>query len=61
MRILRTDEVAERLGVSRTTLWRWEREGDFPDRIKLGPNSVGWRESDLEDWLEQRADARPTT
>ncbi len=41
-------------------LRRLEAEGKFPPRFKLfddtGPyGSVGWRLSDIEDWIERRA------
>lgn len=42
------------LGVSRSTLFRWERDGHFPRRIKLGPKRVAWRKSDIEDWIDAR-------
>ena len=53
-KILRTKEVPGRIGVSRTSLWRLVRTGKFPPGIKLGPNSVGWKEEDVEDWLSNR-------
>ncbi len=51
MKILRTPEVLSITGLSRATLWRKERAGLFPQRVRLGPNSVGWRDDDIEDWL----------
>ena len=53
-RILRTREVVTLTGVSRVTLWRWHRNNEFPSPIRLGPNTVGWRESDVLVWLESR-------
>ncbi len=53
-RILRTDEVQEIVGLSRSTIWRLERKGDFPARLPLGVNSVGWRSSDIEKWVHHR-------
>ena len=35
---------------SRTTLWRWCRQGRFPKPQKLGPNRRGWRRSELRAW-----------
>ena len=52
--ILRVSEVARRVGLSRTTIWRRERSGDFPLRIRLGGRSVGWLDSEVEEWLESR-------
>ena len=54
MRILRLDELTERTGLSRTTLWRLERANEFPKRIQLSRNSVGWDESEISKWLSSR-------
>ena len=54
MKILRIGKVTEATGLSRTTLWRLERSGDFPRRIRLSPNSTGWIESEIEQWIESR-------
>jgi prophage regulatory protein len=29
-------------------------KGTFPKQYKLGPRAVGWLESDIEKWIEQR-------
>lgn len=50
--VLRPKEVIKEYGLSRTTIWRKEREGTFPKRLKLGARAVGWLRSDLEAWLE---------
>jgi len=54
-RILRLPAVVDRIDVHPTTLWRWERAGQFPRRVRLGLNSVGWRESDIDRWIAERA------
>lgn len=38
------------------TLYRWmARENDpFPQPIRLGENSIAWRASDVEAWLDRR-------
>ena len=51
-KILRFQEVTELTGLSRSTIWRKERLGLFPKRKQLGLNSVGWYESDIQQWLE---------
>jgi len=61
MRFLRATEVAEKVGLSQTTIWRLERDGDFPRRRQLGPNSVGWLESEIEEWMASREVAQPAT
>lgn len=58
-RILRFPELKKKLGgVSTVTVWRWEKEGNFPKRIKLGGNARGWIESEVDRWIEQKAGER---
>lgn len=45
--IIRPAKAARILGVSRPTLYRWEKAGRLAPRVILGPNTSGWRESDL--------------
>jgi len=54
MRYLRIGRVAEKLGVSRTTIWRWERRGYLPPKRQIGPNIVGWLESEIEAFAKSR-------
>ncbi len=53
-RIIRSREVTKMTGLSRTTLWRKEQDGDFPKRVSLGVGSVGWKLSEVEEWVESR-------
>lgn len=53
-RIIRINEVIERTGLSRTTLWRREINGEFPKRVSLGGSAVGWKDSEVNEWLNTR-------
>ncbi len=53
-RIIRFEELSKIVGVSRVTIWRWEQEGKFPLRISLGPGSVGWRKSEIDEWIRSK-------
>lgn len=58
-KILRLSQVREKVGnVSHVTIWRWEKDGHFPKRIRLGGNSSGWLESEVDKWIEDRAAER---
>lgn len=46
--------VSIRYSVSRSTIWRWLKEGKFPKPIRLGEGSTRWRLSDLEDWEKSK-------
>ena len=52
--ILRFPQVKDMTGLSRTTIWRLEQTGDFPKRVQLSPNAVGWRESEINNWQISR-------
>lgn len=55
-RILRPRELAERIGLSLTTIWRLRQRGELPEPIRLSPGCVGWRLSDIDAWLASRPD-----
>lgn len=57
-RIIREPELLKRIGVSSTTLWRWEKNGLFPKRIPLGPNCKGWLESEINEWFDKKVRER---
>lgn len=52
LRIIRPNELSRILGISTVTIWRWEKEGKLPSRKKIGDRAVGWKESDIEDWID---------
>jgi prophage regulatory protein len=52
--IIRKSELLAITGVSIATVYRWIGAGEFPPPVKLGSNSVGWRESEVREWLESR-------
>lgn len=52
--IMRKAELAEKLGVSSTTIWRWVNEGELPKPITLGPRIIGWEVTVIEQWLESK-------
>lgn len=55
---MRKKEVLAVVGLSDVSVWRQERAGTFPKRLRLGGNSVGWLKSEIDGWLQQLADDR---
>lgn len=51
-RIIRFPQVAQIVGLSRATIFRYERDGDFPQRVQIGKRGVGWKSSEIDAWLE---------
>lgn len=63
--IIREPERFRMTGVSRVQWWRLEREGMAPQRVRLGPNSVGWLRCEINAWqmariAERNERARPS-
>ncbi|MET1534025.1 helix-turn-helix transcriptional regulator [Burkholderia sola] len=58
LKILRLIGVLDCVGVKKTTLYRWIREGKFPAPVQLGTRSVGWRAQDVQNWVESRQSTR---
>ncbi len=56
--VLRCSEVCKRTGLSRVTIWRLERRGEFPPRRQLSRNAVGWTEAEIEDGIATRSKLR---
>ncbi len=53
--LLSTKKVCSLVGVSRMTLWNWERQGRFPQRVQVGPNKVAWLKHEIDSWIDKKA------
>jgi prophage regulatory protein len=58
MRILSKRQVKELVLYSPQHVARLEAAGQFPKRVRLGVNRVGWVEDEVLDWLRERIDRR---
>ena len=52
-------EVARRLNVSVTTLWRLVRRGHFPPAVRISPGRVGWPARIVRRWIDALLKAGP--
>jgi len=50
-RLLRLDEVVAATGLGRTSIYRKEREEDFPQRVAIGLQAVAWRADEVHAWI----------
>lgn len=57
-RLLRTDQVATWLSVSKSTLVRWRQSGDGPAVYWLSEGVPRYRAIDVEDWLAAKTTAK---
>jgi len=56
--ILRLPALCERVGLGRSTVYALMQRGQFPHPIRLSARAVGWRDADIEAWLQSRAAQR---
>lgn len=54
LKLLRFAAVRDRTGLSRSTIWRLERRGDFPRHRRISPNAVAWVEHEILEWIASR-------
>ena len=58
IKILSNKEVRSRIPYSSVQIWRKENAGEFPRRVRLGANRVGWLESEIEAWISSKIGER---
>ena len=66
LKVLRIRDVVNKLGIARSTIYDWinpkspRYDATFPKQRRLGMQSVGWFESELDEWLLKRHQASST-
>lgn len=51
---LRVKKVAEKVGISKSTIWLWVKENKFPKPIKVSPQVSVWNEDKIEEWMNNK-------
>lgn len=49
--LLRLKQVEQKTGLKRSQIYLYMKEGIFPHSIKIGPASVAWLESEIDEWI----------
>ena len=52
--LLNINQVIEKIGLSRQTIYRKIKEGTFPEQIALSVGRVAWAEHEIDQWIEQK-------
>ena len=50
-------EAVEMTGLSRTTIWRMEREGTFPKLHQISPGRRAFLKSEIDKWIAEKTGA----
>ena len=53
-RLIAWTEVRHLVPYSRPQIWRLEKQGLFPRRIRLGPGRVAWLLREISEWIEYK-------
>ena len=53
-KLLTRQQVEEITGLSRDSIYRLMRLGEFPKPIRIGIKAVRWPERELETWIDSR-------
>lgn len=52
--VLDISGVMEMTTLSQSTIYALAKRGDFPKQVRIGPNRVVWRRTDVVGWLEHK-------
>ena len=54
MYLISVEELAEYLGESKRTIYRYIQSGDCPRYIRLTPRNIKFDKRDVDEWLESK-------
>ena len=57
-RLIKLNEVKQDTGLSRSSIYRLVKNGDFPKPVKLGERASAWLESEVNNWIADRIEQR---
>ena len=57
-KLLRLSQVIEITGLKRPQIYRYMRCGEFPRSFKIGPASVAWLASEVDEWIIKKSKQR---
>ena len=53
------DKVQARVGgMSKPTVWRMRRRGEFPEPVRISPGRVAWFSDEIDAWIASRSIGR---
>lgn len=61
MKVLRLRQVLEITGLSKSTLYLYIQNREFPTQVQLGPKRVGWIEEEVQGWIKRKIQFRDTS
>lgn len=57
-KLIRPQTLAEKLGIGLSTLYDRMKKPDFPRKVQISNNAVGFRESEVMEWIEANTEIK---
>lgn len=58
-KFLRLPDVITKTGRSRSSIYADIKDDKFPSPVSLGERAVGWLESEVDSWMDNKIESRP--
>ena len=58
MRLIKLKTVMDKTGMAKSTIYKYMEAGEFPENVKLTTRSVAWVESEINQWILDKMEAR---
>lgn len=57
-KLIRPKPLANKLGISLSTLYERMKQPDFPRKVQISKQAVGFRESEIIEWMDSKTERR---
>lgn len=57
-RFLCLDDVMNKTGLGRSTIYNKMKSGEFPKSISISKNRIAWLESEIDSWMKEKINQR---
>lgn len=54
-KMLSERQILDLLPIARSTLQAWEKDGNFPKSVTIGPNRKAWFADEVAEWQAKKA------
>lgn len=54
--LIRPKDLANKLGIGISTLYERMKQPDFPKKIRISKQAVGFRESEIDEWMNKNTE-----
>lgn len=59
-KLIRPKKLQSILGISEATLYRRMKAPDFPSKVRISKQAIGFYESEIQDWIEAQKEQPET-